>query len=66
VSRHQLLGWISQSILEPMIKVGRMVITPLWGTLNAIQLKATNAISESVNATIQKTKTCACWHRNLA
>jgi transposase len=41
-----LLGWISRSSLEPTIKVGRMVKTHLCGILNAIQLKATNAIAE--------------------
>jgi transposase len=61
-----LLGWISRSRLEPMIKVGRMVKTHLWGILNAIQLKATNAIAESVNATIQKIKARACGYRNRA
>jgi transposase len=39
-----------------MIEVGRMVKTHLWGILNAIQLKATNAIAESVNVTNQKPK----------
>ena len=60
-----LLGWISRCRLEPMIKVGRTVKTHLWGILNEIQLKATNAIAESVNATIQKIKARACGFRNL-
>jgi transposase len=47
-----------------MIKVGRMVKTHLWGILNAIQLKATNAIAESVNATIKKIKARARGYRN--
>jgi transposase len=47
-----------------MIKVGRTVKAHLWGILNAIQLKATNAIAESVNATIQKIKARACGFRN--
>jgi transposase len=49
-----------------MIKVGRTLKTHLWGILNAIQLKATNAIAESVNATIQKIKTRAYGVRNPA
>jgi transposase len=61
-----LLGWILRSRLEPMIKVGRMVKTHLCGILNAIQLKATNAIVESVNATIQKIKVRTCGYRNRA
>jgi transposase len=49
-----------------MIKVGRTVKTHLWGILNAVQLKATNAIAESINATIQKIKARACGFRNRA
>jgi transposase len=36
----------------------------LWGILNAIQQKATNAIAESVNAMIEKIKVRACGFRN--
>ena len=61
-----LLGWISRCRLEPMIKVGRTVKTHLWGILNAVQLRATNAIAESINATIQKIKARACGFRNRA
>jgi transposase len=49
-----------------MIKVGKMVRTYLWGILNAIMLKVTNAIAESINATIQKIKARACGFRNRA
>jgi len=61
-----LLGWIARCRLDPMIKVGRMVRHYLWGILNAIMLKATNAIAESINATIQKIKSRACGFRNRA
>ena len=61
-----LLGWISRCRLEPMIKVGRTVKMHLRWILNAVQLKATNAIAESVNATIQKIKARACGFRNRA
>ena len=61
-----LLGWISRSRLEPIIKVGRMVKMQLWGILNAIQLKATNAIAESFNAMIKKIKARDCGYRNQA
>ena len=59
-----LLGWIARCRLEPMIKVGRMIRTHLWGILNAIMHRATNAIAESINATIQKIKARACGFRN--
>ena len=42
------------------------VQTRLQGILNAVQLKATNAIAESANATIQKIKARACGFRNRA
>ena len=60
----KLLGWISRSRLEPMKRVGSMVKSHLWGILNAIIHKATNAIAESFNATIQKIKARACGYRN--
>jgi hypothetical protein len=40
--------------------------THLWGSLKAIQLRATNAIAESVKATFQKIKARACRDRNRA
>jgi transposase len=49
-----------------MFRVGRTVKTHLWGMLNPVQLKATNAIVESVNATIQKIKGRAGGCRNRA
>jgi transposase len=61
-----LLGWIARCRLDSMIKVGKMVRTYLWGILNAIMLKVTNAIAESINATIQKIKARACGFRNRA
>ncbi|MCX7023326.1 MAG: transposase [Spirochaetes bacterium] len=61
-----LLGWITRCRLDSMIKVGRMVRSYLWGILNAIMLNVTNAISESINATIQRIKAMACGFRNRA
>lgn len=61
-----LLGWMARCRLEPMIKVGKMVKCYLWGILNAIVYRVTNAISESINATIQKIKSRACGFRNRA
>ena len=49
-----------------MIRVGKMVRSYLGGILNAIMLRVTNAISESINATIQKIKARACGFRNRA
>ena len=59
-----LLGWISRCRLDPIIKVGKIVKDHLWGILNAIRLQATNAISESINAMIQKIKSKACGFRS--
>ncbi len=59
-----LLSWISRCTLEPMIKIGRTIKTHMWGIINAILLKATNVIAESINASIQKIKAMACGVRN--
>jgi transposase len=61
-----LLCWIARCRLDSMIKVGKMVRAYLWGILNAIMLRVTNAIAESINATIQKIKARACGFRNRA
>lgn len=60
----ELLSWISRCRLEPMIKVGKMIRRFFWGILNAIRLKASNAMVESVNSGIQKIKRMACGFRN--
>lgn len=60
----ELLRWISRCRLEPMIKVGKMIRRFFWGILNAIRLKANNAMVESVNSGIQKIKRMACGFRN--
>ncbi len=59
-----LLGWMARCRLDPMIKVGRMVRRYQWGILNVIMHRVTNAIAESINATIQKIKARACGFRN--
>jgi transposase len=61
--RH-LLGWISRCRLEPVKKVGRMVKNYLWGIINAIIEKVSNAVAESKNAQIQRIKKMACGFRN--
>jgi transposase len=60
----QLLAWMSRSKLEPIIKTGRMIRSYFWGIMNAIRLKANNAMLESVNSGIQKIKRMACGFRN--
>ena len=60
----QLLGWICRCRLEPVIKVGRMVKNYLWGIINAIMAKTSNAVAESKNARIQRIKKMACGFRS--
>jgi transposase len=60
----RLLSWISRCRLKPVVKVGNMVREHLWGILNAIIAKVTNAKSESMNSRIQKIKAMACGFRN--
>ncbi len=60
----ELLSWISRSKLEPMVKAGRMIRKYFWGILNAIRMKTSNAMLESVNSGIQKIKRMACGFRN--
>jgi len=43
-----------------------MVRRYLWGIINAIILRVTNASAESMNARIQKIKAMACGFRNRA
>jgi transposase len=59
-----LLGWICRCRLDPVKKVGRMVKNYLWGIINAIMYRATNAVAESINARIQWIKKMACGFRN--
>jgi transposase len=59
-----LLQWIAKCRLEPVMKVGRMVRRYLWGILNAIIAKTTNAMAEAKNARIQRIKSMACGFRN--
>jgi transposase len=46
------------------MRVARMVREHLYGIVNAIVLRATNASSESANAKIQRVKRMACGFRN--
>ena len=60
----ELVGWMNRSRLEPIIKVAKMIKSYLWGILNAIRLKTTNADLESMNSGIQRIKRMACGFRN--
>lgn len=60
----RLIGWMSRSRLGPMVQVAKMLRKHLWGIINAIVLKATNADLESTNAKIQALKKRACGYRN--
>jgi transposase len=58
------LCWAQRCRMEPMVKVGGTVKNHLWGILNAVILKVTNARSEGLNSQIQKLKARACGYRN--
>lgn len=58
------LAWASRSRLAPMQKAARIIRKHLWGILNAVIHKVTNATSESLNAKIQWVKKNACGFRN--
>lgn len=59
-----LIEWMTHSRLAPMVKVGEMLRSHLWGIVNAVVFRATNAHLESVNAKIQALKKRACGYRN--
>lgn len=58
------LAWAQRCRLEPMVRVARTIRDHLWGIINAIVLKVTNASAESINAKIQRLKKWACGYRN--
>jgi transposase len=58
------IGWAVRTRLEPVKKVGRMVRNHLYGIVNAVVLRATNAKAESVNARIQRVKKMAYGFRS--
>lgn len=58
------IGWALRSRLEPMKRAGRTIRDQLWGIINAIVLRVTNAGAESQNAKIQSIKKQACGFRN--
>lgn len=58
------ISWATRCRLQPMRRVAQMVKSHLWGILNAIVLRVTNASAESLNAKIQWIKDTACGFRN--
>lgn len=58
------LQWALRCRLSPMRKVAETVRKYLWGILNAILLRATNALTENVNTRIQNLKRRARGYRN--
>jgi transposase len=58
------ITWAMRSRLEPMRGVARTIRDHLWGIVNAIVMRVTNAGAESLNARIQWIKKNACGFRN--
>jgi hypothetical protein len=58
------VSWALRSQLEPIRKVAKMIREHMWGIINAIVHRATNAGAESINAKIQRIKRMACGYRN--
>jgi transposase len=58
------LSWALRSRLHPVREVAVMIRKYLWGILNAIVHRATNAKTEGINSRIQQIKRMACGFRN--
>jgi transposase len=58
------IHWPLRCRLEPVVKVARMIKSHLYGIVNAIVHRATNATSEGINSVIQKLKGRAHGYRN--
>ena len=61
---NEWIGWPMNCKLAPMVRAAAMVQKHLDGIINAILLKTTNALGESMNAKIQKIKSQACGYRD--
>ena len=57
-------AWAIRSQLEPIKKAARTIKAHLYGILNAITMRVTNALAESLNSKIQRVKRLACGFRN--
>jgi transposase len=60
------LSWAKRCRLAPVKKVARTIEKHLWGIINAIVLRTTNAAAEGMNSRIQRVKRMACGFRNRA
>lgn len=60
----KLIGWAMRRRIESLKAVARTVREHLWGILNAVRQKASNAGAESINAKVQRVKRTACGCRN--
>jgi len=60
------IAWALRSRLAPMRYVAKTIRDMLWGIVNAIVLRVTNARAESLNARIQWIKKQACGYRSRA
>jgi len=58
------LSWAQRSRLGPMQAAAQSIRKYLWGILNAIHARVTNALTEGMNARIQELKRRACGYRN--
>lgn len=58
------LSWALRCRLLPMRKAAESIRKYLWGILNAIRAKVTNALTEGMNSRIQELKRRACGYRN--
>ncbi len=58
------LAWALRCRLKPMRKVAKSIRSHLWGILNAIMHRVTNAKAEAINSRIQWLKKRACGYRN--
>jgi transposase len=58
------IAWAVRTRLAPVRRVGLMIKNHLYGILNAVVLRATNARAESINARIQRVKRMACGFRS--
>jgi len=58
------LTWALRCQLFPMRKVAETIRKYLWGILNAIMYRASNALTEGMNSRIQRIKRDACGYRN--
>jgi transposase len=58
------LSWAKRCRLAPMKRVAKTIEEHLWGIINAIVLRTTNAAAEGMNSRIQWLKKMACGFRN--